>query len=114
MGLDINLKTKKHDDDFRKHNYLFRWVENRVGDIENEETYYLEKQDIQDLLDTINEVLDDHSKAKELLPTQEGFFFGSTEYDDYYFEDLEYAKDKLSAMLDDWEEGEQAEFWAWW
>jgi len=26
--------------------------------------------------------------AAELLPTQAGFFFGSTEYDDYYFEDI--------------------------
>ena len=112
MGLDINITTKKHDNDFRKHNYLFRWVENRVGDIENEQTYYLEKQDIQDLLDSINEVLDDHSKAEDVLPTQSGFFFGSTEYDEGYFEDLEYAKDKLSAMIDDWEDGEQAEFWA--
>ena len=81
MGLDINLKTKKHDDDFRKHNYLFRWVENRVGDIENEETYYLEKQDIQDLLDTINEVLDDHSKAKELLPTHGDIHVLVADYD---------------------------------
>lgn len=114
MGLDINIKTKKHDDDFRKHNYLFRWVESRIGTIENEETYLLSKDDIQSLLNDINTVLDDHSKAEELLPTQSGFFFGNTEYNNDYFEDLEYAKNTLSAMIDDWEEGEDAEFWAWW
>lgn len=26
MGLDISLTTKTHDIDFRKHNYLFRYL----------------------------------------------------------------------------------------
>jgi hypothetical protein len=33
--------------------------------------------------------------AKELLPTQAGFFFGSTDYDEYYYEDLVYTRDLL-------------------
>ena len=69
MGLDISLTTKKHDIDFRKHNYLFRWVENRLGEIENCKHYKLPKSDIEELLNSVNEVLADHSKAKELLPT---------------------------------------------
>ena len=28
----------------------------------------------------------DKDKADELLPTQSGFFFGSLDYDDYYFD----------------------------
>lgn len=34
-------------------------------------------------------VLADPSCAKRLLPTCEGFFFGSAEYDDYYIEELD-------------------------
>ena len=30
----------------------------------------------------------DSSLAKELLPTAEGFFFGSTDYNEYYYQDL--------------------------
>ena len=30
----------------------------------------------------------DKSVAKELLPTTKGFFFGSTDYDEYYMEDI--------------------------
>ena len=114
MGLDISLKTKKHDIDFRKHNYLFAWVETRIGEIENCKHYKLKKSDIEELLNSVNEVLADHSKASELLPTQAGFFFGNTEYNEYYFEDLEYARDNLSEMLADWVKNEKATFWAWW
>jgi len=41
----------------------------------------------------------DSKKAIELLPTQEGFFFGSTDYDQYYYEDLIYTQKMLTAEL---------------
>lgn len=43
------------------------------------------------MIDLFKKVLDDHSLASELLPTQSGFFFGGTEYDEYYFLDLDYT-----------------------
>lgn len=115
MGLDITLKTKSHSIDFRKQNYIFRFVEDRIdGKIKNCENYELGKAEIEELLNRVNTVLDDHSKAQELLPTQAGFFFGNTEYNKYYFDDLEYAKRELTAMLADWDGDEKATFWAWW
>ena len=39
------------------------------------------------------------SIAKELLPTQSGFFFGDTDYDQYYIEDLTYTKKALKEIL---------------
>lgn len=44
---------------------------------------------LQDLKDICKQILEDHSLAEELLPTREGFFFGSYEYDEDYFQDLE-------------------------
>lgn len=41
----------------------------------------------------------DPSLAKELLPTTEGFFFGSINYGDTYVEDLEYTKKILEEEL---------------
>jgi hypothetical protein len=41
----------------------------------------------------------DASVAKELLPTQSGFFFGSTDYDKYYYDDLVYTRDVLDKLL---------------
>ena len=37
--------------------------------------------------------------AQEFLPTQSGFFFGSTEYDDYYWSDMQYTADELNRVL---------------
>jgi len=39
--------------------------------------------------------------AEELLPTGNGFFFGSTAYDEYYVADLEETKKILEDMLKD-------------
>lgn len=44
---------------------------------------------LKELVEICKKVLDDHDLAEELLPTQSGFFFGPTEYDEYYFDDLE-------------------------
>ena len=38
--------------------------------------------------------------AEELLPTQDGFFFGSTNYDEYYMADIEDTIDILQHALD--------------
>ena len=36
----------------------------------------------------------------DILPTQSGFFFGSTNYDEYYLEDIEYTKKELEKLLE--------------
>ena len=38
--------------------------------------------------------------AEELLPTQDGFFFGSTNYDQWYMEDIEETIDILTKALE--------------
>jgi hypothetical protein len=61
---------------------------------------------LESLLNTCKEVKSDHSKADGLLPTSAGFFFGSTEYDEWYFggidETIEIIEMAL-AMPEEWE-----------
>lgn len=68
----------------------------------------------EELLDLCNQVLEDHSKAQYLLPTMNGFFFGDTDYDEYYFKNVEevrdVVKDKLLPAFDDLDENEYIEF----
>ena len=45
------------------------------------------------------QLIEDSSIAQKLLPTSEGFFFGSTEYDEYYYQDLVYTKQILEEIL---------------
>lgn len=45
------------------------------------------------------EYIADSSTAMELLPTTEGFFFGSTAYDQWYMEDIDYTIKQLEKIL---------------
>lgn len=47
------------------------------------------------------EVVAQKGLAESLLPTRSGFFFGSTEYDEYYLEDLRNAVRMLKPLLDE-------------
>jgi hypothetical protein len=54
---------------------------------------------LRELRDLCQQVLDDHSKAEELLPVGEGFFFGSYDYNEYYFADLENTIEQIDTLL---------------
>jgi hypothetical protein len=89
---------------WRKANAIHDWFVKNVqnGKDECQETY-LEKSDLARLLAVVNEVLQDTSKAPKLLPTANGFFFGSTEYNEWYFRDLEYTKETIGKLLEKWD-----------
>ena len=65
------------------------------------DTYEVTKDQLKELVDLITKVLEDRSTAHKLLPNSTGFFFGSQDYDEYYFEDLEVTKSGLEKMLAD-------------
>ena len=44
--------------------------------------------------------------AKKLLPTSEGFFFGSTDYNESYYRDLKYTRDVLREILHEYNDKE--------
>ena len=100
MGLDLFYYKIKKIGYFRKVNFLIPFFESQLGyKIENLCKVKIDKEDAEELLRRCSAVLDDHSKAEELLPTQEGFFFGSTDYDDYYFMDVERVRDYVKGTL---------------
>lgn len=85
---------------WRKANQIHRWfIKNVQQSIDDCGEYEVEREQLQDLLDTVNEITADHSKAEELLPTQEGFFFGGTEYGTGYFADIERTRQMLTEVL---------------
>ena len=85
---------------WRKANAIHSWfVENCADGVDDCRDIYVSKDQAKDLLTLCDKVLADHSKAKEELPTQQGFFFGSQEYDQFYFEDIEYTQHILEKVL---------------
>lgn len=87
---------------WRKANAIHAWFVRACQDGKDEcDETYVERAQLEVLRDTCKAVLDDKSKAESLLPSQSGFFFGGTEYDKYYFEDLQRTYDSLVAILEE-------------
>lgn len=74
---------------WRKANHIHKWFVDNVQDgDDNCREYLVTHEKLERLLDLVNEVLRNKDKAKDLLPTSNGFFFGSDLYDESYFDDL--------------------------
>lgn len=75
---------------WRKFNALHNWFVENVQDGRDEcQEAYVPKEKLEELLVILNEIKDGNiEKAEALLPTTGGFFFGGTEYDEWYFENV--------------------------
>jgi len=86
---------------WRKDNHIHNWfVENVQDDQDDCKDYYCSIDHLKHLLSLINTVLNTPYVASEVLPTKEGFFFGGTEYDQYYFESLKTTKAGLELIIE--------------
>lgn len=106
MGLDMGLSINGGDNGYwRKANQVREWFATHLENFNDDGDTPVKKQDLVDLLEVCQEVLANHNLAPELLPTSEGFFFGSQEYDEYYFGDLEDTVDILESVIEgaDWD-----------
>lgn len=91
---EIRMHYEGYDAYFRKVNFIFAYFQN-IGKMHNDYFAFADVDDVDDLIDRCERVLKDHRLAHNLLPTRDGFFFGSTDYDDWYFSDV---KDCLRQM----------------
>jgi hypothetical protein len=67
------------------HNWFVNKVQNGVDECQNSDLTY---EHLSTLKIDCEIVLADHSKANEVLPPQSGFFFGSTNVNEDYFNNL--------------------------
>ena len=87
---------------WRKANQIHNWFVQNVQDgVDNCGEYAVSKADLQSLLDICLAVKLDHSQAEELLPSASGFFFGNTDYDEFYYTDIEHTIVILKEALSD-------------
>jgi hypothetical protein len=86
---------------WRKANAIHYWfVQNVQSGVDDCREYYVTRKQLEALLGVCNEVLSDLSKADDLLPPAEGFFFGSTKIDDWYWDDLKETIGKITRILE--------------
>ncbi|HHU8001616.1 TPA: hypothetical protein ACUKX0_004817, partial [Escherichia coli] len=124
MGLDIYIETQPKNDlnndtsrwqvgYFRKFNALVSWVENNVGMVENCELVELNREHLLKLkadLECLNE-----ENCSEIMPTMEGFFFGSQKYDDFYWRDVDELRELTEELIENHDfDNNRLTFCAWW
>lgn len=85
---------------WRKANAIHKWFVDNVQDgVDECQKSYVSKENLQKLLETCKTVLANPSQAETLLPSQNGFFFGGTEYDEWYIKDLERTVEVLENIV---------------
>ncbi len=97
--LAVDLKKVVYIEEFigywRKANQIHNWFVNNIQNgIDNCREYYVGIDKLRELKSLCEQILGGKSEeerkalAEELLPPQSGFFFGDTDIDEYYFQDL--------------------------
>lgn len=122
MGLDMWFLSKRSGEDeprelgyMRKANAVFGWIERNVGEIEDCADLPMGREHFAKLKADCEFVLAHRDKAEEVMPVREGFFFGSYEYDEWYFNDLEEAVRICNKVLNGVDfDSEDVFFHAWW
>lgn len=100
---------------WRKANAIHNWFVQELADGEdNCNPIYVPRSSLVDLNNICKEILKNHDKAGELLPTGAGFFFGSTNYDEWYFHQLETTVPILTKLIETVPEGWSFEYQASW
>lgn len=75
---------------WRKANAIHDWfVRNVQGGVDECDPFDVTREHLAKLLDDCKRVQADHRLSTTLLPPKAGFFFGETDIDQYYFNDIE-------------------------
>lgn len=87
---------------WRKANQIHNWfIQNCADGVDECQPIYVSDEKLSDLLDMVEALLvsRNSTSAKFVLPPASGFFFGSTEIDEFYWDDLARTKVILERAL---------------
>ena len=86
---------------WRKANAIHKWfVDEQADGVDECQPINVSTESLKELVDLCEQELDKKYEPGLYLPTESGFFFGSTEYDVYYIRDLEYTRDRLKQVIE--------------
>lgn len=95
---------------WRKANAIHNWFVREFADgVDDCRPMELRTEQLRELVELCDIIIEDNSKAGELLPTHSGFFFGATDYDEWYFEDIRRTADRLRYIANEMD-GRQMEW----
>ena len=82
---------------WRKVNFIYAYFDSRGLLDHDSECAWADREELEDILSRCENVLKE--KDPTLLPTQSGFFFGSTDYNEWYYYDVRETKKQLKKVL---------------
>ena len=84
---------------WRKSNQIHNWfITNCANGVDECQPVYVSREKLEELLETVSNVI--KTKDTSDLEPVSGFFFGSTDVDKWYWEDLNRTKKELKTLLD--------------
>jgi hypothetical protein len=117
MGLDMFLEARHKITNraeeaayWRKANAVHKWFVDNVQNGEDEcRPHYVEREQLEELIDDCMLVIaaQDQELSEQVVPTASGFFFGYTEYNDTYYDDLKQTIEMLERVLKKYSEDYQ-------
>jgi len=85
---------------WRKFNALHGWFVENCQDGEDKcQESSVSKEKLELLLTELKKVHEEPALAGDILPTSEGFFFGGTDYDEYYHEQVNETIELIEGLL---------------
>jgi hypothetical protein len=83
---------------WRKNNAVHKWFVDNLNNGEDDcQEYYVSRGHLQELRNLCKQAI--NTKDANLLPTASGFFFGSTDTDEYYWDKIKDTVKKLDRVL---------------
>lgn len=107
IPLDRLSSVNLHAGYWRKANAIHKWFVDNVQDgVDDCREYHVSYEDLQKLKQLCETILlgnnnSSESPALQLLPPQSGFFFGSIEIDECYYQDLKDTVNIISKLSND-------------
>lgn len=85
---------------WRKANQIHKWfVDHCQGGVDDCRLADVEREQLVELYNICKQVIENKDLAEALLPVQSGFFFGGTDYDEYYLEEIKHTVERLTTIL---------------
>jgi hypothetical protein len=95
---------------WRKANAVHKWFCDLDGGRDECQSIYVTKEDLIRLRDLAKSVIEQPAMAASTLPTQQGFFFGSYDYDEWYMEDMKNTVNQIDKILESCKNHEYVDF----
>lgn len=112
--ISVNLAKKKHPHIdvtkiseitesvgyWRKANAIHKWfVDNCQNGVDECQESYVSWENLEELLNICKQIIEDPKKSEDLLPTQQGFFFGGSAYDEWYLQSIQSTIEILEPLV---------------